>query len=283
MKILISGGTGFLGSKVAQSLFEKGHNITILLRESSIIDYQNTKDFSYLYYSEFINDKTLNGFDVIFYCATKYSYEKGKLIELLDANLILPLELLKIGIKAKTPYFINIDTIVDEKLNAYSMSKSNLRYWINKFEDSISIINIRIDHFYGPGDKNYKFINKIIIDLLENKKSIELTKGDQERSFIYIDDVVNGINVIIENLNSKIFFKEYNICGLDSYSIKYIVEKIKYLTKNDNTNLLWGKLPYRKNEIFKTKCNLLNIRALGWNQETDLESGLIKTIDFYKK
>lgn len=283
MKILVSGGTGFLGSKVVNSFLNKGHEITVLFRENNKIVDQNHRNLHYLKYKEIYNENNFNDFDAIFYCATRYSYLKGEIIELLDANLILPLNLLKTAYKNGIKYFINIDTIIDKNINEYSASKSSLRYWIQKFDGSTNIVNIRIDHFYGPGDKSSKFINNMILSLLNNKKSIDFTKGDQERSFIYIDDVINAISLIIENLDDQKSYQEYNIAGKKSYSIKYIVERIKYLTNNNTTKLLWGKLPYRENETFKTKCNLSEINSIGWDQETDLDSGLNKTINYYKK
>ena len=283
MKILVSGGTGFLGSKVVNCLLNNGHEITVLHRENYKIVKQKKRNLHYLKYKEIYSENNLNDYDAIFYCATKYSYKKGKIIELLDANLTLPLKLLKIAYRNRIKYFINIDTIIDKNVNEYSTSKSSLRYWIQKFDGSINIVNIRIDHFFGPGDKSSKFINNIIISLLNNKKSIGFTKGDQERSFIFIDDVVNAISLIFKNLNDQNSYQEYYIAGKKSYSIKYIVERIKYLTNNNTTQLLWGKLPYRENETFKTKCNLSEINSIGWDQETDLDSGLNKTINYYKK
>ena len=158
MKILVSGGTGFLGSKVVKDLLNKGHEITVLHRENYKIVEQNNRNLHYLKYKEIYSENNLDDYEAIFYCATKYSYKKGKIIELLDANLILPLKLLKIAYRSRIKYFINIDTIIDKNLNEYSTSKSSLRYWIQKFDGSINIVNIRIDHFFGPGDKSSKFI-----------------------------------------------------------------------------------------------------------------------------
>ena len=240
MKILVSGGTGFLGSKIVHNLHKLGHQITILIRKSpETIDIIN-KDISFVYYTDLNIEISKNNYEAIFFCATKYSYNKDKVIELLDANLILPLNLLKAAVNNKVKYFINIDTLVDDNINDYSMSKSNLRYWLKKFDNSINIVNIRIDHFFGPGDKSFKFINSMIESLLGNEKHIDLTKGDQKRAFIYVDDVVSAICLIIKNLHSVKCYQEYNIAGSESYSIKYIVEKIKFLTNNQKTELLWA-------------------------------------------
>lgn len=283
MKILVSGGSGFLGSKVVQALLKNGHEITILIRENKKISNHESLNVSYLKYSEVHKEKKLNEYEAIFYCATKYSYEKGKAIDLIDANLIIPLDLLKVGVKNKIKFFINVDTIIDENLNDYSISKSNLRYWIRKLDGAINVVNIRLDHFFGPGDKSFKFVNSMIISLLNNQKSISLTKGEQKRAFIYIDDVISAIGLIIENLDKKINYQEYNISGKQSYTIKNIVEKIKKLTNNNKTQLLWGKLPYRENEIFNTKSDLVKIKSIGWEQDTDIDSGLRKTIKYYLK
>ena len=58
---------------------------------------------------------------------------------------------------------------------------------------------------------------------------------------------------------------------------------IKRICKNTNSNLNFGKIPMRKNELLKVNLNLKKLKALKWKPKYTLENSLKKTIDYYKK
>ena len=138
-----------------------------------------------------------------------------------------------------------------------------------------------LEHFYGPGDDESKFVTWIIRGLLKKAKSIDLTIGDQKREFIYIDDVVDAFLRVIEaSIPLKNGYVSYEIGAEKSVRIREFVLLAKSLAKNNATKLNFGAIPYRKDEILEYKTDLSGIRKLGWNTQVSLISGLKKTIAF---
>ena len=79
-------------------------------------------------------------------------------------------------------------------------------------------------------------------------------------------------------------FYNFRVGSKNNINIKEFVKLVKKLCKNDKTNLLFGALPYRKNEIMKPpKTDIKKLIDLGWQQKYSLVDGLTKTIKVEKK
>jgi nucleoside-diphosphate-sugar epimerase len=219
----------------------------------------------------------------VIHCATNYGYNQIDFTDIIDSNYILPSNILKLSIKYNVKYFINTDSLINKNISLYSLSKTHFKELSKFLSDEINFINLRLDHFYGPGDNQSKFLIKIIHDFLDNKKELDLTLGEQKRRFLYIDDLTIAILLIINNLNLFKNFVQIDITGEKLYSIKEVVLLTKSLCSNHNTKLNWGAIDYRKNEIFEPKANLNTIKNLGWKQNINLEEGIKNTILSNKK
>ena len=180
--------------------------------------------------------------------------------------------------------FINTDTSLNPKKNIYSQSKKQFFNWIKFFSEikKTKFINLKFDHFYGPGDSSFKFPIMIINKCLKNEKKIKLTKGMQLRDFIYIDDLIRAYITIIEKRNFyKNYYNSIDIGTGKLVNIKYFVKLIKKLCKSSST-FNFGSVKYRKFGLMKSKLNLNFIHSLGWKNKTSLREGLIKTIKLKK-
>jgi nucleoside-diphosphate-sugar epimerase len=60
------------------------------------------------------------------------------------------------------------------------------------------VLNLKVQHFYGPGDDPAKFITGLIAQCLANVPEIRLTEGRQQRDFIYVSDVVSAMLALLE-------------------------------------------------------------------------------------
>ena len=146
-----------------------------------------------------------------------------------------------------------------------------------------TFINMKLEHMYGPKDNFSKFIPFLIENMLRNKEEIKLTRGEQERDFIYIDDVVSAYIVILKNI-SQFNKKFYDIevgTGI-SIKIRDVSNLIKKLC-NSTTKLKFGALPYRKNEVMKSYANPVFLKKIGWSPLINIKEGLERTISYYKK
>ena len=156
--------------------------------------------------------------------------------------------------------------------------------WLKIFQDKIKIFNLKLEHMYGDKDDFSKFIPFVIRELLLKAKEIKLTKGEQRRDFIYVEDVVNAYKAILHcsDKYSRGFY-EYEVGTGIATSIKDVVLLLKTLTLNNETYLNFGALPYRDNEIMESKANLEKIKKdIGWEPKISLKDGLKRTVTWYK-
>lgn len=285
--VLLTGGTGFLGSNILKRLLLENHKVILLKREKSKIErIENEMENIVFYNLETIElDKIFqeNDIDIVIHCATHYGRKDSNPIEVIEANLILPLKLLYLSIENKVSIFINTDTILDKRINYYSLSKSQFKNWLEKMSKDIIAINMELEHFYGPYDDDSKFVTYIIKQLLNNVDAIDLTLGEQERYFVYIDDVVDAFcKVIMASENYINGYYSFQVATENPITIREFVEKIRVLCNNNKTALNFGSIPYRENEIMKLELNINPLSNIGWIPSTKLEVGLIKTINEQK-
>jgi len=284
--ILLTGGTGFLGSSLLIKLLSLNYNVILLKRSFSntwrlgnlsdkLITYDIDKenDLGYVFRKHKI--------DIIIHCATSYGRREIAPLTIISANLLLPLKLLQLGMDHKVTCFINSDTLLDKRISHYSLSKSQFRDWLKAYSFEMTCVNVALEHFYGPFDDDSKFVTYIIRNILGNVSDIDLTMGEQKRDFIYVDDVIEAFEKIIINSPSagKGFF-HYEIGTNKTFRISDFVTLVKDLAGNTKTRLNFGALPYRPNEVMDSHADTTKIRQLGWKPRVSLENGIKKTINF---
>jgi len=283
MKVLLTGATGYLGSHLLGRLIDGGHDIIILKRSfstisriSGFLERCNTYDIDR---SEIGQVFERHDIEVILHCATNYGRKDTDPLQTVDANLLLPLRLLELGHKAGVRTFLNTDTILDKGVNTYSLSKSQFKDWLRLKAAHMVCCNVALEHFFGPGDDESKFVSWIISSLLAKRPRLELTPGLQMRDFIFIDDVVDAMMVILTACQRLApGFHSFEIGTGDSISVRHLVELIQDLTDNHTTELCFGAIPYRENEIMKCETNIDAVSKLGWKARYSLIQGLKKTI-----
>ena len=293
VKILITGGNGFLGSNLVNKISKKNYILHLLVREKSNLSRLNLNKkikFFKLQKKNLENIFKKNKFDLIIHCATNYGTEDDNSSNTIYPNLLLPLQLLDLAKKYSVKSFINTDTILNKSISSYTLSKNQFVDWLKLFSKFLNCYNVKLEHFYGPKDNNNKFVINNIQRLLRYEDEIEFTKGFQKRDFVYISDVVNALEKIIlfalknNKINSSHFkYKTFEVGTGRQISIKSFIFLIAKLIGNNKTRLEFGKIPFRKNEIMNVKVDLKNIQKLGWKSKIKLNHGLTKTINYYKE
>ena len=279
----ITGATGFLGANLVQKLLEMGYAVYATRRlQSNLSRYEGLRyqpiwvELEALNFESFFQTHTV---DCIVHCATDYGRKNVNPIRTVEANLILPLEIIHAA-TAKVRSFINTDTILPKEISNYSLSKKQFTEWLRVYSDQLTSINVALEHFYGPGDDVTKFTSSIINSLLLGEAEIKLTSGQQKRDFIYIDDVVNALVLIIKasrGMNNG--FYQYEVGTGEAISIRDFVQLAKTLSGNSSTSLVFGAIPYRKNETMEIAADISGLTELGWVPRIKLVEGLRKTIE----
>jgi CDP-paratose synthetase len=285
-RVLITGVTGFLGSHLAVALLAVGYEVVALKRKSSplrrvqsIISGIVFLDIEGLDFDQLFRD--YGKIDAIIHTATCYGRNNESVSEIFGCNTEFPMRLLDAGNRAGVRIFLNTDTILDKYLNLYALSKNQLLQWGQFFSmhEKIRFGNIRLEHFYGPNDDPSKFSAYVINSCLGNAPELRLTKGEQKRDFIYIDDVVSAYLVLLEKMDSfNSSFVEFDVGSGQSVSIREFVETVHRISAS-KTQLTFGALPYRAGEVMHSEADISGLQALGWHCRYGLETGLKQVID----
>ena len=285
MKILITGVTGFLGSHLAKFLIENGHSVIGLKRKSSStskIDLisDRLELFDIEEGLEFLSSEI----DAVIHTATCYGNKGAAASEILSANVIFPLFLMEKAKARNISIFINASTFfckADDDygyLNNYIKSKKIFHDFGKSFGDfnGMKFINVSLEHMYGPGDADSKFITDVTKRFIGHQEVLDFTPGNQIRDFIHVDDVVFAFDRILNYAKSNFEgkYEEFEVGTGMATSIKDFVSMIHALS-NSKTVMNFGALPYRSSEIMYSRANTENlIVKTGWSSRVSMAEGI---------
>lgn len=297
-KILIVGGTGFLGYHLAKKCIKKGWGVTSISTNKPkkirflskvkylILDISKKKlikklikyDYDYVVnFGGYVNhNEKLKTYQSHYVgCKNLADFFLGKKIE----SFIQIGSCVEYGYN-KSPQEENKIFDINKLKSTYGKAKlSATNYLIKKYkEKKFPCVILRLYLVYGPRQDLNRFIPLVIKGCLE-KSFFPCSSGKQYRDFLYIDDFVKLIFMILKNKNT--IGEVLNVGSGKPKKIKKIIFLIKNLIKTGNPVL--GKLQMRKDEILKLYPNIKKIKKkINWKPKIDLITGIKKTISFYK-
>lgn len=166
-------------------------------------------------------------------------------------------------------------------ISSYSFGKTasgHLLEMLSKTENFPATI-IRLFLVYGPGQNEQRFLPQIIRGCLKGK-TFPASLGDQKRDFCYIDDIVNGI--IKAMISETTLGETINLASGKPKKIRDVIIEVRDIIGNGVPQL--GKIPYRKGENMELYADISKAKKLiNWKPEIDFKTGLVNTIDYYKR
>lgn len=132
---------------------------------------------------------------------------------------------------------------------------------------------------YGRPDMSlYKFTNNIV----NNKKILLYNKGNHERDFTYIEDIICGIESIIKKPSSKKI--PYNCFNIGSGKNEKLINFVKNIEMNLQLKSKSKKLPLQVGDIIKTHSDISLLRKYsGYKPMTNIKMGIKRFIQWYKE
>jgi CDP-paratose synthetase len=288
LKILLTGGSGFLGSALALNWLNGGHQLALLLRPTSQLHrLRGLKDLFDI--GRCTTDAQVDAFvrqiqpEIVVHTACAYGRQGESSLQLFDANLRFGLVILQALQRTAQPVsFINTGSALDPAVSPYSLSKHQFAQWgrmqATQSNGKLKFVNVLLQHMYGPGDDASKFTTHVLHACQRNDPVLKLTAGEQARDFIYIDDVVSAYDTLLMQCKQLGVVQDIEVGSGVAPSIRKFVETAHQLTAS-NTELLFGALPYRPNEAMHCLANIERMTQLGWTPAFDLNAGLRKTIE----
>lgn len=297
-KILIPGGTGFIGYHLCL-FFIKKKWIVHSLSKSKPKKNRKVKGVKYIFgnvvYKNDLKKKLDVYYDYIINLSGYVDHSKNKSILKIHyngcRNLInnfkknFPKKFIQIGSsieygKLKSPHKENIIKKINTNSvygNAKLASTLFLLSIFKKKKFPVSIIRLYL--VYGPNQDNNRVIPFVINNSLAGKK-FDCSPGFQFRDFLYIDDVVNAIYQSLKSNNNN--GEVINIGSQKPVKIKKLILKIIKLIGKGNPN--FSKIRIRLDEPIKLYPKISKAKKLlNWAPKYSLETGLRKTINYYKK
>ena len=286
-KVLITGGTGFLGSYLCERFVNDGYEVATFIRPTSNIWRISAIQEKIRIYNlgedsigEIVDDFQP---DHIVHTVCDYGRTNSSLKRIIQTNIGFGIDLLEASLKNKVQTFVNTDTLLPSNINDYSLSKHQFKNWLKAKSDSIDVINLRVEMMYGPRDDENKFIYWLIQQIKDDTVlSVPLTSGIQKRDFIYITDVVDAFLLTLEN--KKTGFQSFDVGTGDFIQVKDFVNQIITILNRDGEvynldKIKFGEINYRSNELMAPKLNNTTLRELGWIPKYDYKIGLNKMFE----
>ena len=138
---------------------------------------------------------------------------------------------------------------------------------------------MRLYLVYGPNQDLNRIVPITINNAIKNKK-FDCSPGHQLRDFIYVDDVIEAIIKILKNKNAS--GQIINIGSGKAISVKKTINTICKLAEGGRP--IFGKINLRKDEIIKLYPNISKAKKiLKWKPKVSFNSGILKTIKYFKK
>ena len=309
---LVTGGSGFIGHNICKLLVKKGYNVISLdnlsrkSRKRQVIKNKKIRyingDITNINSLNKINHKIHGIFHLAFINGTKFFYEKPQLV--IKVGIIGMINIIEFAKKRKIKEFYlasssevyqvpsKIPTNEEETMKVPDAYNPRYSYGSSKILSEIIAINFgrsflkkliifRPHNVYGPNMGKEHVIPELIKKILNaKKKGLKILKiqgkGDETRTFNYIDDFIEGIDILITKGKG---FGTYNIGDKNEISIKNLTKKLM--------KLLDVKLQIRpdilkKGSTKRRKPNIKKISKLGYVPKVNLIEGLKDTIKWYK-
>ena len=281
--ILITGGSGFIGSHIVDQCIERGYNVKILdIKEPHRNDV------------EFINGdvtdrpiltKIMVDIDYIYHLAavSNIDYVIDKPIETIEYNIMGTAFLLEEARKNQIKrFFLASSVFVYEKSgHLYTSSKQYSEILCNNYFllYGIPYTILRFATVYGPRSRGVDVISKFVKNAFEGKSLIVNGQGTQKRNFIYVKDLARGSVRAINATNTA--NKILTIAGKKSISIIDLAKQVNMIfnesVKIESNNKELREHDYKGdiNDIDKTYL------ILGWEPKVSLNNGIKKYAKWY--
>mmetsp|Transcript_2711 Transcript_2711/g.8199 ORF Transcript_2711/g.8199 Transcript_2711/m.8199 type:complete len:406 (-) Transcript_2711:551-1768(-) len=305
LRILVTGGAGFVGSNLVDRLMSEGHEVTVLDnlftgRRQNIEHWMGHPNFNFVVGD--VVEPLMLEVDQIYHLACPaspphYQYNPIKTIKTSTMGTLNMLGLAKrvharmllastseiygdpeVHPQVET-YWGNVNTIGPRSCYDEGKRVAETMMYSYQSQEGTDIRIARIFNTFGrrmhPNDG--RVVSNFIIQALQNKNMTIYGDGSQTRSFQFVDDLVDGL---IKLMNSNYSYP-VNLGNPDEYTVGDFAKLIKELT-NSESHII--NLPPTTDDPHKRKPDITVAKSnIGWAPKWSVRDGLQDTINYFRK
>lgn len=298
MKILVLGGSGFIGRYVCKELFLKGHEVISYGRRP----YAFPRDLGIVCISGDLNDdqairKSLCGVNLVVHCIGSSSPSRTQKDPFSDVqgNVLGTIRLLSLCVETGISRVIFLSSggsvygnskklplredNIQRPISFYGVGKLAIEHYLLSFnhEHGMNNIILRVSNPYGPGqthDRQQGIVSIFARKILSSRSVDVWGDGSATRDYLYVKDVASAV------VKSLDYFGEYSTFNISSCEERSVLDVIREIESNLEVE---AKLNFCPDRAFNVKRNVLDNslakRELGWHPKVNWKSGIRLTIN----
>ena len=289
-RILVTGGNGYLGTFLVKALEKENANVFVASRNAELLYNHFTVDITDFDAIHKVVQEIQP--DVVFHLAANISRSRDFAIynDMAKVNVTGTLNVLQalqnldahfIFTSSSEIYGNNTSPFNENQLpkpvSPYSLSKVNAEMLIQTYclNHNKKFTNLRIFNFYGEHMPEDFFIPQMI-NSLKREEDFLMTKGEQTRDFLYVDDVVQALLLTPKNTNS--YNETMNVCSGKGTKLNELAAAVNK-KMNAKAKIIVGAIPYRDNEVWEMIGDNSKIKQkLGFEPQVNLENGIQRVL-----
>lgn len=305
---LVTGGAGFIGSHLVESLVSGGYNVVVA---DIAVDPRSYYIVNKIYPNSTLEICDVRDADAVSYLFDKYSFEyvfhlaAEPIVEkafenprsAFETNIMGTVNILEACRKSKgikgilvassdKAYGKTEKTYTEESPlkgdHPYDVSKSaeDLIAYTYFSSYGLPVVITRFGNVYGEGDMHLnRIVPGICVAIIKNKTLEIRSNGKYIRDYLYVKDVVAGCVILMEKIN-KTKGEAYNFSSSENLQVLEVVKSVGEIL---DIKILTKILNIAKNEIPYQHLNDAKMRKLGWKNNFNLSNTLPKILNWYRK
>jgi UDP-glucuronate decarboxylase len=308
MKILVTGGAGFIGSHLCRRLLADGHDVLcadslFTGSKDNILDLLDNKCFEFIRH-DICAPLTLEVEQIYnLACPASPNHYQFNPVHTTKTSVNGMINMLGLARRTKATILQASTSEVYGDPDVHPQPES---YWgrVNTIgpracydegkrcaetlcfdyyrQHGVKIRVVRIFNTYGPNMRpdDGRVVSNFIVQALRNQDITIYGDGSQTRSFQYVDDLLNGMTAMMNNTAD--FTGPVNIGNPDEFTIKQLAEKVLELIPESKSKLVYKPLPQDDPRQRQPDIRLAK-EKLGWAPKIKLNEGLAKTVEYFRR